>query len=95
MQLDFELRYFDCSQHVKHWPYVLRLDCFNPQHRAMIKTEFAHLKVKIRELGIPMDNWDYSGDPSFFVSFKNKSDAMLVKLMWKPKEWTSVSGFGW
>lgn len=94
-ELSMVLLYMDLSVRFPEssYPYVLEVDAEHVNELAMVPTEFRALVSLVKEQTM---SGDYLiDDTARFVSFRKKSDAMRIKLMWKPIQWTPVGPPGW
>lgn len=91
-QLDMFITYmFDNNPKVSY-PHILKIETKNQAQIAMVRTEFNALCQLVRTNCYPAD---YLIDqPWFTVDFRNKADAMRIKLLWKPIEWINISSTG-
>ena len=96
MNMEFELRYIeiDANSVVEGYPHILRLVCVDPRYSATTVAEFKHLK-SIVDSQFESSDYQFVARPSYFVAFRTKAEAMTIKLVWKPIEYTTVSGPGW
>lgn len=92
MTFSFELRYIEVDGDIvsDEYPHILRLVCLDSRQAAMTTEEYRKIRRLCDEL---IEDRDYFGisRPQFFVAFRTKAQAMQIKLMWSPIEYTRIS----